>query len=790
MKLQKYACRIFAAMLIVVATACVDNDYRIDDVSGEVTLISGKTKLFVGELQNKTLGDLLGDTEVEGLTQDESGNFTYSYSGEGEPETIDGIETSFTVPGVENKFNIVYPSFDLNMQGIVIEEGDDIEVDSGILSQLPTSGTLSSTEASLLPTITGSFNRTYSGDDMHLLLDLPEQVDNIKSITFKDIEIESGHHGAPMHLAVDFNGLAGINGGGKVNFKVGLAGGEFKIVDVNGNVLCEGSEFSEVYDVESGVDKVEFVIYVESVENSAALNDNHQLDLPLALTCDVTFEFDAKAGQFNLSKMPHFSLNADFEFGDAEISMNGDVSLVEYHPEEATKIKINNLPQELKAINCIGLKEGTMLNFYADGLEWLGDNADKVAVEVKLPEYIVLHAVSGAGYEYDEQRHVLSTTIADINDGVDLIIEALDFGAEGLVPDAEGSIMMDLAFDINAHFAKGVNVNVSSLKHDQNLEITTGIDDIELDVKYVSGKVDYTYTIDQEFKIKTEDINIGELEVGGVGLSPVITLNVDNPLTLPLTATCCLADDTGRNLDLGTIMLKAATYDNGRVVPTANKIVVANSKPDYDCTYVEVNFDELLAGTLPSKLSLSLSIGVDSSQTQTLYVADEFAINYDYSISVPVAVNDKLSVYYADEFVGFGEIFTQVAEYDVCVGDIALIAEVANTTPLALVAEAVLLDKEGNEVDLKVELEEGNNRINGSKDGKTEAISTLRLNVANKDGNGLNVVKLAEVDGIAFKVWADSDAEGDVAITKEQYVGAKLWLELDGGITINYDDFI
>ena len=75
MKLQKYACRIFAAMLIVVATACVDKDYRIDEVSGEVTLISGKTKLHIGGLEQKSLGELLGDTEVEGLDKDANGNF-------------------------------------------------------------------------------------------------------------------------------------------------------------------------------------------------------------------------------------------------------------------------------------------------------------------------------------------------------------------------------------------------------------------------------------------------------------------------------------------------------------------------------------------------------------------------------------------------------------------------------------------------------------------------------------------------------------------------------------------
>ena len=63
------------------------------------------------------------------------------------------------------------------------------------------------------------------------------------------------------------------------------------------------------------------------------------------------------------------------------------------------------------------------------------------------------------------------------------------------------------------------------------------------------------------------------------------------------------------------------------------------------------------------------------------------------------------------------------------------------------------------------------------------------MNVANKDGKGLDVAKLAEVDGIAFKVSAKSDAEGDVALNEDQYVGATLWLELSN-VTADIKDFI
>ena len=794
MKPKDFALRCLAVVCAVVIVSCVDKNYNLDDVSTEVTVITNKTKLFIGELENKSIGDLLGNKEVEGLVKDENGNYTYSYSGKGEPQAIEGIDASYTVPGIENKFKVDYPSFNLDMKGIVLNEESDVDVNnfySDISDILGISGEgeyiLTEELLEYIPIIEGDYSRCFNGDNMHLVFDLPEQVDNIKTLILKDVE--SGHHGAPIHLTVAFNDLAGINGGGQIDFKLNLSGGTFRLADKSGNIICDGNEYTTCYAVEEGVDKVDFVIYVESIENTTALNDHHQLDIPLELTCDMNFEIGTKAGRFSLTDMPHFALSADFEFGDAVIVMNGDVSLVEYHPTEPQKVKINGLPKELKSINNIALKDGATLNFYANGLEWLGENAESVAVEVELPEYLVLHAVSGAGYEYDEATHTLSTTIADINDGVELDIEALDFGTEGVSPDENGEITIDLDFDINAHFAEGENVNVSSLVHDKNLEITTGIKDIVLTVKAVSGRVDYTYTLEQDFNIKTENMDLGELVIEGIGLSPVITLNVENPLTLPLVATGVLADDTDRRLEFGDITLEPATYENGDIVPSKNKIVIAGERPEYDCTFVEVDFDELLAGVVPSLLSVELAVSVDSSEEHTLYVDDEFAINYDYSIDVPVALNNKLSISYADEFGGFSSLFSQVAQYDVHVGDVTIVVEITNTTPLALLAEAELQDENGEAVDLIAEFEEGNGRVDGSKDGNAEKVSTLRLNVANKDGKGLDVAKLAEVDGIAFKVSAKSDAEGDVALNEDQYVGATLWLELSN-VTADIKDFI
>lgn len=790
MKLQNCACRIFAVMLIVATTACVDSDFRIDEVSGEVTLITGKTKVYVGALDQMTLGDLLGDTEIEGLEKDAEGNYAYTYSGKGETIKIEDFENRFTIPATESQFTVEYPSFALDMGGVVIDDDANIDVNTDKLdeiAQLAGAATLPEYLVSTVPSLQGNFSTSFSGDDMHLIFNVPEQVDNIKSITFKK-DIDNGHHGAPLRLTVDFAGLAGVNGGGKVNINLGLKGGKFRLVDANNELVCEGNEYKEELTVASGADKLDFVLYVESVENTSSLNSEHKLDIPIELSCDVKFNIATKAGNFDLSKRPSFRLYAEFEYGDAEIWMNHDAKILEYTPTEFTKINVTNLPKEVKAINAIELADGAVIDFYAHGLDWLGENGDKVLIEVAMPEYLILHAVPGAGYEYDEERHVLKTTISDINDGVNIEIDRLDFGAEGLVPDENGSLQLELGFDVNAYFANDAPLTLSSLEHSGAVVIKTGISKVDLSLKSISGVVDYSYVFEPKESIAL-DVEGIDVEIGGLGISPVITLNIENPLTIPLQLEGKLFDDCDREIELKAT-LNPATYENGKVVSALNKVVIANKKPAYECIFVEVDFDNELKGKLPSKLDFEFTVSVSGDTVQTLYVPEKLEINYDYNVTIPVALNDKLSVSYAGEVAELNEIFAQLEGYNVRVGDVVVVAEVTNTTPLALEAEAELFNVDGSKSDAQIAFEEGHGRIGGSKDGVTPEVSTLRLALGTDGGNGIVVDDLTSIDKLTFAVTAASDAVGDVALRDEQYIAVKLWIEIDGGITIDINDFI
>ena len=798
MKLIDFAFRCIATVGAVVAVACVDQSFDLKDVSTEVTIGQGTTQLYVGTLEQKSIKELLGEEKIDGLGKDDAGNFIFSYSGEGDPIVVDGIENSFPVAGLENTFVVEYPTFNFDMTGIVIDEHENVDFNDNELGELlpSNSGTVTEDVASMLPRLQGTFDRTFSSKDMHLLVDVPEQIENIHRITFRDVE--SGHTGAPMRLTVDFKGLAGINGGGVVDFEIELKGGIFRLVNEHNELVVEGNRYQQNYDVASGAESVEFVIYVESVENTTHLNNDHQLDIPLELSCKMSFDLEAKGGAFNLIDEPEFALYANFEYGDAEILLNDDIALVEYNPEVPQQVKIKGLPAEVKSINSIDLMEDTALNLYVNGFEWLGDSAEKVAVEVKVPSYLVLDVASGAEYyEYDAESGVLTTTLADIAGGVVMGIDRIDFGSEDIAPDANGEILLDLDFNINAHFVEGASVKVSSLTYEGDLEVTAGVRDMDIVIKSVSGKVDCSYVLDMEFDINIEDMELGDLEIGGVGLSPIITLNVINPLTVPLVANGELRDDTNRELKLEDIPIKAAEYVDGEIVPTRSCIVVATEErrgefADKDVCFIAVDFDEFLKGVVPSKVDVSLNVGVDSEVVNTVYLADKFEICYDFSVEVPVAFNDKLDISYEDEFTGFNSVFTDiyesVEEFGFKVGDVTFVVDVKNTTPLAFDVEAEVINMSGEKVSVPISFVEGYDRIAGSTDGKSVAESAVRLNIG--DGEAFSLEQLTEIDGIRFRLNASCDAEERTYLNENQWVEARVMLELNGGITVDVKEIM
>lgn len=802
MRIKNYLCRLLWAVCAIAVVSCVDAELSIDDISTEITVGQGTTTVPLGHLDKKTLGDILGDTEIEGLECDENGNFVFSYAGEGDKVSIDGITTGFSVPATVSSFSVEYPSFDMGMNSIVINAESDVNIDKSVFDKfvnlphipgLDLGGYdfyLPDSNLYELPVIKGTFHEEFAQDDMHILLDVPQEVQEIVRIFFKNIE--SGHYGAPMHLTLDLNDLKGINGGGKLKFNLAIEGGDFRILNSSNALVYEGSDYGQEYIIEEGQEYIDFVIYVESISNTTEFNDQHQLDIPLKLICDIEFELESCPGSFSLDNLPKIALNADFEYGDADIIMDGDVNLVEYEPEEAQIISIGGMPDMVKSINRVTLQDGARLKLFAHGLNWLGEeNAEAVEVQVTLPHYLILHSVPNAEYEYNEAGHVITASIADLDRGVEVEVEAFDFGAEGLKPDADGNMSLEFKPHIAAHFAEDKELLVSSILHDGDIFIETGIDEANLSILSVQGAVDYTYTVNEQFALSGME-NL-DLEINGVGLKPVITVSLSNPLTVEAelegTITPSVNGETLKDnvVSVGGVVVPAAKYINGDIEPASVTLVIADEslREEYsgeDMLFIGCDVTKLVNGRIPDTFDISLGLKVDPEVQQTIYVKESFEVEYDYAFTMPLDINDTLDIVYRAELADLNATFAQLEQYDIKVGDVAVIAEICSTLPLALAAEVEMLDKDGFATTAQVELPE-DSVIDGSKDGVTEKFSTVRFEL--KLGEDGSVGQLAEVDRLNLMLNAMGTANGGAPLNSDQYISAVLKLELKGGITID-----
>ena len=729
--------------------ACVDQSFDLNNVSKEVTVGSGTTTLPLGYLNDKSLGELLEGNDIEGLHADENGDLSYRYASESETIDIEGVSTEFEIPQISNPFIVEYPDFKVNVDDVPVEAFEGLDI-TGLEAY---SGTNSSVPGGI--TVSANYSKVFEGDDYHIAFNVPEQVASVDKIYFANRE--SDHIGTPLHVRVDFNGLAEVNNGGKLNYKFTIEGGSFRLLNEKGEVVCDGTSYGNTHTIEPNAEYVEFVVYLESISNYNAIDENHRLDIPLKLTYDMDFEFTTKAGTVNLGDLPEINFEAELAYGDAEVTMDSDTIIAECKVESEHPVIIKNIPSELKMLNRIGMKPnmGATLDFYIDGMKWLGNDMEDVEVVAKLPECLKLYYIDGENYTYDATANELTTTVEELDKGIVVGVEALDFGTEGLVPE-NGEIAIEFTPSIVTRFKEDAHINISSLQHDGNLKLTIGIAETIFAVESLSGKVDYTYDVEQA--VELEGLSDIDLEINGVGLKPIIEVNVTHPLTVAATVSGSVVPSANgaavveNAVAFNDIVLPSATFANGEIVPAEVTLIIADESlranyADDKYTFVACNVTKLLRGSLPESLDVNLQLGVDSEQMQTLYIDEEFAITYDYSLNLPFAVDETLDVRYSDEISGLGETFAELAEYDIKVGDVAVIATVTNSTPLQLGAEVTLKDINGNPTAAQLTIAD-NAIIEGSADGTTPKVSTLRFDLDfGADGR---VANITEVDAIAF----------------------------------------
>ena len=137
MKLKNYAYRCMAVVCAIVAVACVDENFSLDKVSKEVSVIDGETILPLGSLEKQTLGSLLGsDTDLpEGLVKNSDGSyeFTYVLDTTTIPAPEFELPTEFAIEAMETHFSIDLPTLDFTSYGTEVKESFDLNFDASAI---------------------------------------------------------------------------------------------------------------------------------------------------------------------------------------------------------------------------------------------------------------------------------------------------------------------------------------------------------------------------------------------------------------------------------------------------------------------------------------------------------------------------------------------------------------------------------------------------------------------------------------------------------------------------------
>lgn len=781
-----------AVMVILAATACVDDGFQLDEASTQVTVGGDVTTLPLGYLEKQKLGDIINLEDVEGLKVDESGNYALVFDGDGDEISIDGITKSFDIEDIVTNFTAEYPSFDITSAVSYINEPFSI---------IPNFGSLNIPQNVSVPIAAGYKITAQENGQVDQLLEysVPTHLSAVKRIYFKPQS--ANDKGAKVSLVLNLGDIAVINGGGHVTLEL-VANAGCEIYDKNGYALKvvkqQGDkttyQIANGYTFAAGTKTIEFVAYISSIANDSNVQDG-ELSIPIELGYNVSFDITTRKNTVTLNSLPELRMNATFQYQDADIELN-EVMLIEHGAlaDNSAPITIDNLPQEVKSVKEVRFSENSPMCLFAEGLNWIEDaTAEHIIIETKLPSYLTLQDNKQIGY--DAVTHTLRTNLRDLRNKVNLNLDAFTFEGDGIKP-TNGSVTLDCAPDIAVYIERGTETKLSEILYNNDIEFSAGFDNTTLELVSLAGNIAYKYeeTATIEMGGLDEDIN---LSIANAGLSPVISINIDNPLTLDAQVSAVLTpvfdgvENRENSVAINDITIKAAAMVNGSIQPATTKLILADESlrenySDEQYSFVACDLGKLLVGNIPDELALNIAFSTDENVAHTIYVMDSYSVNYSYGVNVPLLFNDELDFTIESTSDGLAETFEDLAEQDITVNGVSLIADVVNTIPLDFAFEAEFLDVQGKPTSVSLDIPQGYNKILGSADGNTEAKSTLRIGLnLGKEGN---INQLANVDALRFALKALRSTEGSAALNAEQYISVKVKLEINGKIKADLDN--
>lgn len=772
-------------MLLLVG--CVDKNLDLDNVNPTVGIIADELVVPLGYMKDKSLEDMFGD-DIENLLVDAStGGYVFSYSEDEKIFSMDGVDDSFAIPAGKYSIDVDYPSFELDYTGYIVDEsfvvgatvagqdifhGQSVVVPSGIVVSSIKDGTI----------------------DYSLEMTLPDYIERVDKVYLKHKESQPG---APIMATLDLGSLGDVNGGGVVSLEIVVPEG-CTLYDQNGKLLENNHYLIENREFAKGEHQITFIAYIDSIDNIENSADGRVV-VPNVLEYHLSYRLISSGGKVLFNTPPTLNVYTDFEFEDADITLNAK-NLVPQLGDISNSFKISNISDSLLSVKSITFKD-TAITFDVDGLDWWSDDAimagamDDIYVEVTLPEQFVFAASAGDN-NYNAATRTYHATLTQLQRGFTLWLERIDFG-DGIYTDENGDFTLDLSVGLCVGIQKGAKIRLSLLQHQGDVALQVGYMATKAKISSVTANIDFEYKQElvldlKELADKGEGISITALDI-----DPTMDFRVTNGFSIPLYVGAVLSpikDNvviSNRVVAIDNVKIKAAQYsgegNSANVTPAVTHIHIGKSAQNVtaDMQFVECDLERLFTGSLPHSIKGEFVVRIDPNEEVTLSTMPNYIHSYSYDFNLPLTFGSNLNLSYTDRIDGLQDTFADLDGQIDMAGDVYVICEVSNSTPLTFSFDAKLIDVNGNPSPLQIKNVSEQKIINGSKDGKTAATTTLKFKMDNSANNLFDELK--KVDALEVILQVGSVADG-VQLTKYQSLSANMKLQFEGGININIED--
>lgn len=391
-------------------------------------------------------------------------------------------------------------------------------------------------------------------------------------------------------------------------------------------------------------------------------------------------------------------------------------------------------------------------------------------LSLELPSFLTIENVnSKQTYTQNGSKLVFKNVSTASNLKVDFTIGKIDFKKKYSTLGSLSTSNRNLS--MNADIQMGIKINNialgSSIEGADKCKITADmIINNDLVIEKVRGKFNPSIELD----------DLGSTDVTGIPdflTNDGVVIDIDNPqIILNLESNLDVPGFIGGTLTAVKNGQKTANITIPEVKVLANatsKICICRNKSKVNqAAYTEVvevpNLSTVL-NPIPDHINFAGHARADKTVEADFILGKQYTIKPSYRIEAPLAFGENARIVYTDSFDDFNSDIKDIEVKDNTY--IEFSGDVESKIPAYLNASAVAIDINGNEMpesEVKVAVD---GEIKASADGKTPAVSTLKITMKPTKS------ALKKLDGLKFTVSGSAKSEKNTESVVGQTLNAK-----------------